>query len=113
MDSQEPTPDEIAELFDLDKDIAALSVRMFAELKDGRDLSGVPCPATRNPPKPGPRGRPTRRLTVAFLPDLFSVSQSGVGLAPLFGPGLRHFNQTKGASEWTPLLYPLISGLRP
>jgi hypothetical protein len=37
MSHSEPTPDEIAELFALDKDIAALSVRMLAELKNGRD----------------------------------------------------------------------------
>jgi len=37
MNLPEPTPDEIAELFALDKDIAALSVRMLSELKDGRD----------------------------------------------------------------------------
>ncbi len=37
MNLPEPTPDEIAELFALDKDIAALSLRMLSELKDGRD----------------------------------------------------------------------------
>ena len=37
MNLPEPTPDEIAELFALDKDIAALSLRMLSELRDGRD----------------------------------------------------------------------------
>jgi hypothetical protein len=36
MDSQEPTPDELAELFALDKDISALCGRLLSELKGSR-----------------------------------------------------------------------------
>lgn len=36
MNLPEPTPAEIAELFALDKDIAALCGRLLSELKGGR-----------------------------------------------------------------------------
>lgn len=41
MDSHEPTPDAIAELFTLDKGIAALCGRLLSELKEGRDGAEV------------------------------------------------------------------------
>jgi hypothetical protein len=41
MSCHEPTPDEIAELFALDKNIAALCGRLLSELKGGRDGAEV------------------------------------------------------------------------